>query len=51
MPRTPIMKSTGTMPKTPSTTASSFGNETIDLCSSTPSTIDLCSPDTPTNLD
>ena len=42
MPRTPIMKSIGTMPTTPTT---------IHLVSPSIETIDLCSPDTPSNAE
>ena len=55
MPRTPIkMVSVGTMPKTP--TMKSMGTmptipATIDLVSPSIETIDLCSPDTPTNTE
>ena len=56
MPKTPTMKTTGTMPRTPTKMVSRgtmprtpvplslFATESTDLCSPVPSTIDLISP-------
>ena len=52
MPRTPIkMVSVGTMPKTPTMKSMPTIPATIDLVSPSIETIDLCSPDTPTNTE